>query len=116
MLIGVFLVGSGATLAIYQIGQISGTVSVSEPITYSPHTFTVSLIPGGSNTQTVTLNNAATTAQTVTPTVSVTPPTGLEVSLTKSSVVVPASGSDTFGIVITAVTPGEYTITVTLGR
>lgn len=115
-IVALMAVGGIGVIASYTVGQITGTVTVAEPITYTPSSFTSSLLPGGVDTKTVTVSNSGTTDVMVSPSAIVSPPTGLTAALSASSVSVPAGGSNTFTVTLTAVNPGSYTVTVALAR
>ncbi len=110
------VIGSVAVLGLYQVGLITGNVSVIEPITYTPQTFTVSIYPGDTKIQNITVSNSALNPIIVQPSVVVTPTSGLTATLSTSLLTIPAAGSVTFSVTLTATTIGTYTVKVTLTR
>lgn len=104
-------------LAAYLIVTITGEVTVEEVITVSPETFTMSLYPGESNNQQISLTNASGVDITVTLTTDVTP-VGLTVTV-PATVLVAKNKTETFDIMVDApldIAPGTFTISVGVSR
>lgn len=110
------IIGIGAVYGLYQIGVITGSVSVTEPISYSPSTFSVAMFPGETKTQTITITNSATIPIVVSPTITVNPSSGLTVTPSSTSITVPSSGSATLTLTMVATSTGTYSVSVTLSR
>jgi hypothetical protein len=110
-------VAAGFVLA-YYLGQIPGTVTVQEPITWTPTSFDVTMYAGETKNQTITVNNAASVDINVNVITTSNSPSNVTVSA-PASVVVPASGSFDFNVTMTAspsAVPATYTVTVDVSR
>lgn len=105
--------------AAYTILTMTGQVTVQESITVAPTTFTASMYPGESYSQSLTLSNASSVAVEVAFTSSVSPVTP-EVTLTvPNKVTVPATGSITAQVSVVAsksAAPGAYVVSIGLTR
>ncbi len=105
--------------AAYTILTMTGQVTVQESITVTPTTFTASMYPGESYTQSLTLSNASSVAVDVSFTSSISPVT-TEVTLTApNKVTVPATGSATAQVSVVAsksAAPGAYVVSVGVAR
>ena len=109
----------GVAYAVYTIVSVGGTVTVEEAITVSPETFTVTMYPAETVTQTLTLSNIGSVGIEVN-FVTAVDPVSPEMSVSvPAKVTVPAEGSTTAEIEVKAsksAVPGVYTISVGVTR
>lgn len=105
--------------AAYTILILTGEVTVSEAITVTPTSFTASMYPAETVTETLTLTNAGSIAIEVNFTWSIDP-VGPEITVTvPAKVTVPGAGSTTADIKVAAsksAVPGSYSISVGVTR
>jgi uncharacterized membrane protein len=118
--IAIFLIS--ATLiayAAYLVTVIPGTVSVNEPISVSPTSFTLTMYAGETQNETITVTNAANAIFTVHISVNATTPNSFVNATAPTSLLVPARGSSAFNVTVVAAPdtpPGNYTFNVTVSR
>jgi uncharacterized membrane protein len=100
----------------YRIMTVEGVVTVEEAIQVDPETFAVSLYPGESHTETVTVSNLSSSNLAVSLTTTSTP--GIITSV-PTGMAVPGKGSVTFNIVVAAnagAAPGIYEVHIATAR
>ena len=109
----------GVAYAVYTIVSVDGTVTVEEAITVAPETFTVTLYPAETVTETLTLSNAGSVGIEVNFIATVDPVDPEMTVSVPAKVTVPAEGSTTADIDVIAsksAVPGTYTISVGVTR
>lgn len=115
LLIAIFAASVGAA---YYIGTLTGKVTIKEPISWTPSSFTVSIYAGENYTEPINVANAADVALNVS--ISYTTSSAGNLTATGPSMLtVPGNGSATLSIFIKAAddaTPGDYNVTVGISR
>ncbi len=114
-----FLAVAGIAYAVYSIISVTGEVTVDEAITVVPMSFTATMYPAETVTETLTLSNAGSIAIEVDFIYTVVP-TDPEISVSgPTKITVPATGSITADVDVDATksaAPASYSISVEITR
>lgn len=114
-LVAVFV---GSVWAAYYVGTLTGTVTIKNPVSWTPTAFTVSMYASESYTENITVTNAANVALNVTVSCTVSSPGNLTATA-PSPLTLPAKGSTILPVLIYALPSAAnttYTVTVDIYR